>query len=309
MSGVTFYFEFEVTFMIWLQNLLGAFGGTVAGLVTSLGEELVYVLILGFVYWSYDKQYGIYVGENLMAGLLFNPLIKNLVLRRRPYMDHAEIKCLKSVDGDADLSDIRAQGYSFPSGHSTNAAVAYGSLAVYGKRRWLTVTASVLIFLIGFSRICLGVHYPTDVLCGWLLGGAVILLMAFLRRLIKSTTLRYLVVLLLALPGCFYCDSNDYYTALGMSLGFFLAVLFERRYVNFTKAQRMPCRILRVLLGLLLFVALNAVLKLLLGFLPLYEYLLRVLRYGIDVFVLMGVYPLTFRYLDRLFPERKAEKA
>ncbi|NIP79485.1 MAG: phosphatase PAP2 family protein, partial [Gemmatimonadetes bacterium] len=67
---------------------------------------------------------------------------------------------------------------SFPSGHSMAAVIAYGSVAYLGGRleptpalRWTTwVFAAALILAIGASRIYLGVHYPTDVLAGFVAG-------------------------------------------------------------------------------------------------------------------------------------------
>jgi membrane-associated phospholipid phosphatase len=48
-------------------------------------------------------------------------MAKNIALRRRPYFDHESIHILRVVEPEADIYDIAAQGYSFPSGHSTNA--------------------------------------------------------------------------------------------------------------------------------------------------------------------------------------------
>ena len=83
---------------------------------------------------------------------------------------------------------IQAVGYSFPSGHTTNATVAYGVLGVLVARLpWPTairvaidVVLGAIVFGVGLSRVWLGVHYPTDVLAGWLLGGAIVLTYAAL---------------------------------------------------------------------------------------------------------------------------------
>ena len=69
---------------------------------------------------------------------------------------------------------------SFPSGHSTLSAAVYLTLAVLisslepnrATKRTVFTLAGLLVVGIGFSRVYLGVHWPTDVLAGWSLGGA-----------------------------------------------------------------------------------------------------------------------------------------
>lgn len=89
---------------------------------------------------------------------------------------------------------IEQGGYSFPSGHSMNCIVCYGIL-IYLIRRYctnrrvadcLTVLLGLLIFLIGFSRIYVGVHFPTDVLGGWSLGLAFLLTCIMILERIKG---------------------------------------------------------------------------------------------------------------------------
>ena len=78
---------------------------------------------------------------------------------------------------------INQGGYSFPSGHSFTNFIFYGMVIFLCRQKikngtianLITVLLSCLIFLIGFSRIYLGVHFPTDVLGGWALGLCVLL--------------------------------------------------------------------------------------------------------------------------------------
>ena len=294
--GNTFYLNWEPIFMVWLQNLLGETGATIASFVTMLGEETVMVAILGFVYWCYDKNFGVYIGTNLMVGLVANPMIKNVFLRLRPYMVHSEVMCLKPVH-EGNLYDPLLQGFSFPSGHTSNTSTMYFSLPVYGKKKWLVVVGILMPFLVGLSRVCLGVHYPTDVMAGWLLGAVVVAAMTFLQRKIQVKWKLYLLITLLTLPGCFYCTSNDYFTCFGMMLGFFGASLFEEKYVNFENTKDLKKSILRVAAGLVVFLIGNVILKAVFGWIHVEEiaYLVRVIRYGLLVFVTMGVYPMTFK--------------
>ena len=309
LEGNTFFMDWEVALMAWLQAHMGTAGKAAAGFFTLFGEELICVALLGFLYWGYNKEYGKYVGLNALTGIVLNPMIKNVFLRRRPYFDHTEIACLRPVTKGADIYDIAAQGYSFPSGHSTNAVTVYSSIAWYPGRkrnRALTVICILLTLLIGISRFCLGVHYPTDVVCGWLLGLAVIFLISYLNRKIRSRAVLYAILLLATLPGFFYCKSDDYYSAYGLLAGFIAAITFEEKFVNFENTRSFLRQVLRVLFGSLLFFALTSILKkpFSSAFLEsgtLAAHIVRVFRYGISIFAVIGLYPMAFRLTDRFF--------
>ncbi len=298
--GNIFYFAWEPQMMEWLQAHLPSFAAGLFSVLTLLGEEMALVLLLGFLYWVYDKEFGMFVGVNMVATLTWNPMIKNIALRPRPYMVHEGVQCLKPVDASADIMDLSAQGYSFPSGHSANAVTAYGSLAVYTKKTWLIIAAAAVAFIVGFSRVVLGVHYPTDVMAGWTLGLIVIFLLSFLQRKIRDRRILYVILFLLAVPGFFYCKSTDYYSSFGMMIGLFAGDLFERRFVRFENTRKVIPAILRLAVGVALFFGLNTVLKMpfnkdFLASATMGSYLVRTARYALVIFLLMGVYPLCFR--------------
>ena len=309
-AGAIFYFDWEMQLMEWLQaHLSGSgFGFWLLSNLSAFGEQLLLVVIMGFLYWGLDKEFGKYVGVNVLVVNVWNPMIKNAVLRLRPYfVPGYDVKLLRLIDSDADAMDIAAQGYSFPSGHSANAAVVYGSLAVHEKRRRLLwVLAVVLPLLVGFSRVFVGAHFPTDVLCGWLLGVLIVALIPWLRRKIRSRLVFYAILLLSSLPGFFFCTSNDYYSSFGMLLGFILAEAFEEKYVRFENTSNLLRCILRTLGGGLIYFGLNAILKApfpkeLLNAGSLTACLIRSLRYAVVIFVLIGVYPMLFRLTGRLW--------
>ncbi len=302
--GNTFYFAWEAPVLRWLQSVLGALGAKLAELVTMFGEELIIVAVLGFLYWAYDKKFGIFVGTNIIVALVLNPMVKNLFLRRRPYLDVEGVECLRPVSEDAELSDLAAQGYSFPSGHTTSATVVYASLPFYCRKKWLIAIAVLLPFLVGLSRVCLGVHYPTDVIGGWLLGIFAILLMSFLQRKIKRRWILYTVITAISLVGCFYCTSKDYFTSLGMMIGFFAGNLFEERFVRFEDDHRPLAMLVRFLGGVIVFLGLNSLLKLpfsgeLLSSATPLSYAIRVCRYAVVLFVDVALYPMLFRFLKK----------
>lgn len=302
--GNTFYFAWEADVLLWVQAQLGALGAKLAELVTVFGEELILVGVLGFLYWAYDKKFGIFVGTNIVVAMVLNPMVKNIFLRRRPYLDVVGVECLRPISEGADVSNLEAQGYSFPSGHSTSATAVYTSLPFY-RRRWFLVVVGILLpLLVGVSRVCLGVHYPTDVLVGWLLGLVTILIMGFLQRRVTRRWIMYAVITALALVGCFYCKSKDYYTSLGMMIGFFAGNLFEERFVKFENDRRPLAMLLRFAGGVLIFLGLNALLKLpfpseLLDSGTPISYAIRVCRYAIVLFVDVALYPMLFKFLKK----------
>ena len=305
-AGNVFYFDWEIALMEWLQANLGPGAISFLSLLSMFGEQLLMVVVIGFLYWSWDKEFGKFVGLNILVANVWNPLIKNVFLRLRPYFVSDKIDLLRLIDSSADKYDVAAQGYSFPSGHSSGAVSVYGSLAAHEKKnRLLLVIAILLPLLVGFSRVVVGAHYPTDVLAGWLLGLIVILLIPRLQARIKNRWLFYGLLLLLCLPGFFYCTSDDYFTSFGMLLGLILAFPFEEKYVRFENT-RSPIRcILRVVGGGAVYFGLNAALKLpfppaLLDSGTFAAHLIRTLRYTAVMFTVIALYPMVFKLTDRI---------
>ena len=299
MGGNIFFLEFEPVLLKWLQSIFGSIGEYI-GLIFGLFGELVVVIgILGFIYWCYDKEMGKQIGVGVAVAACWNPLLKNIVLRIRPYMVHEEVQCLRPVEPSADIYDISAQGYSFPSGHSTNSAAIYGSFPLVLRQKIFKVCAVVIPLLVGLSRMIVGVHYPTDVLVGWLLGYGVVYGVWFLQKKIKHRWILHLILFLISAVGIFYCKTEDYYSTIGVLGGLFLAIPFEEKFVNFSKTRNVWFCILRLAGGGLGFFLLDVLLKLPFSNEFLHSptfgaYMVRALRYFIIVFVLIGAYPKLF---------------
>ena len=302
--GNVFYFEWEPTLIEWLQAHVGSIGAAIASFISSFGEELFLVAILGFLYWCWDKRVGAAVGLSLLTASVWNPMAKNIALRQRPYMAHDGVKCLKPIDAKADIMDVAAQGYSFPSGHSSSAAATYGATAFKLKRKGITIPAVALILLVGISRFVLGVHYPTDVIVGWALGLVALIIVVLLEQRIKRRWILYVILIATAVPGIFYCTTNDYFTAFGMLCGMAAGDLFERKYVNFENTRKPLFMILRLVGGIGIFFALNTVLKLpfssaFLDSGTAAAFAVRSIRYCLVIFTVIGVYPMLFKVVEK----------
>ena len=303
--GSTFQFEWEVNLIEWIQSWCGEFGKTVFSILTMFGEEIVLILLLSFLYFCVNKQIGKRVAINIFFAFIVFPQLKNIIQRRRPYFDNPNIKCLKPVNNEGDIYDIATQEFSFPSGHATNSSCAYGSTAFFLKKKWIYIVAIVITILIGISRFALGVHYPTDVLAGYVLGIGVICIVNLMYKYIKNEWIIFGILFLLTIPGYFYCKTNDFYTGVGMLYGGMLGIKFEEKFVNFKETHNLLNGILRIVLTVILYLGLNTLLKLpfsseFLSSGTFIAYMVRVIRYTIVVFAVVGAYPLLFKYFDRI---------
>ena len=126
---------------------------------TFLGTEYFFLFALPVIYWCVDSALGIRVGVALLFTGGFNDIIKMFMRGPRPYWLSTQVKALSTESS-----------FGVPSGHSQSAAVVWGMLAHRLGKAWAWIVAVVIIFLIGFSRMFLAVHFPHDVLVGWFLG-------------------------------------------------------------------------------------------------------------------------------------------
>ncbi len=298
-DGVSFCFDWEVRLIEFLQDHMGSILTWAAKIATLFGEEVVMIALLGFLYWCFDKELAKHMGLGMVIGIVVAPVFKNLMHRNRPYIDHDKIKCLKTAF-KGDPYDVVTQGYSFPSGHSVNSTVMYGGIFFGNRRKWVNFLGFLLPFLIGVSRFALGVHYPTDVMAGWMIGLIILGVLHLLRKCVKTQWKLHLGIFVLACMGLFFCRTADYFTGLGVMAGFFLAVPFEEKFVRFDNTRKVWKWMVRLVLGFALYFGVNMLLKLpfsesFLDSTKLLAFLVRFVRYLIVTFLLLGVYPMVFR--------------
>jgi membrane-associated phospholipid phosphatase len=152
----------EIVVNEFLQSLGGWLRAPMLA-ITALGYEEFFVLLLPTLYWCFDQMVGFRVGLMLLMGNTFNTFFKFLFHSPRPYWI-----------SDSVIPYSHETSFGLPSGHAQIAATVWGWLAVEVKKRWFRIVAVALIFLIGFSRLYLGVHFLSDVLLGWALGGLLV---------------------------------------------------------------------------------------------------------------------------------------
>ncbi len=145
--------------------------------ITHAGSVYFLILVVILLFMITRKKYYGFIGIICLIGAgAVNTVVKYIIRRDRPL----------------DVALISEMGYSFPSGHSMLSMAVFGLIIYfvikYSKNLAFKITMtsilSILILLIGLSRVYLGVHYFSDVLAGWLLGATFTLAMMIVVRII-----------------------------------------------------------------------------------------------------------------------------
>lgn len=299
-QGVIWFLPFEEQMIVWLQHL-GE--GTVLQTIlfymnnffSFLGEEMICIAVMGFVYWGLDKKRGERIGAAIMLTNVSIGLLKNIFSRVRPWAASGSIELLRDVDG-----------FSFPSGHSANCTALYPTTAYeFKEKKWLRWVAVFVPLLCGISRCYVGAHWPTDVIVGLATGLLIFLLVEAVLRSGFNKYIFYFILIAVSSVGLLYCTTNDYFNSYGMLIGFVFGLLFEQRFTRFENTGNLWLALLRTAVGGALYFALSSLIKLLIGNLfpagSMGYLLMRSVRYGLVVFLLVGVYPLAFRLEKKLF--------
>lgn len=151
--------NWEFSILYALQELHNPILDAIMVFITTLGDDGLFWIAIGVICLFFKKYRK--MGLQVLISMLFTFIIGNLILknvfaRPRP--------C--DIDTAVAMLISRPHGHSFPSGHSMNGMVA--AVALFLNNRKIGIPALVLAALIGFSRMYLFVHFPTDVLGGFL---------------------------------------------------------------------------------------------------------------------------------------------
>jgi membrane-associated phospholipid phosphatase len=152
--------------VLWFQSL-GMWLSPVMKLFTFLGSTEFYLLVAPALLWCIDSVLGMRLGLFLMINASVNAALKVAFHGPRPYWYSSDVKAL----GGPETS------FGAPSGHSQNAVVVWGTLAHQIKSRLAWIIAIVVIFMIGISRVYLALHFPHDVVLGWVFGAIMLWLL------------------------------------------------------------------------------------------------------------------------------------
>ena len=271
----------DIEILLGLQNFRNGTGGILSDFMskmTFLGELNTVIVIMAIIYWCVSKEYGTYMLMGWSGNRLINGALKVTACAYRPWIRDARI----IPHGN---SITTATGYSFPSGHTMNAATVYGGAAFRRDLpKVLRVLLVIIAVLVGFSRNFLGVHTPQDVLTGIAAGLLMMWLTVLLMNWVEKHPDRDWIVvcagIALAAAVAVYAGlksypehldaegkllvdgrkmANDTYKGAGWCAAFLTGWILERRFVRFSTDIPMARRFVRLAAGLLSYYAVSLI--------------------------------------------------
>jgi len=200
--------------------------------ITWLGSSTAYMVLIPLIYWCIDEKKGFRLGLAILISAWLNVTLKFLLDQPRPFF----------AAYDPSLGMIKEKLGGLPSGHAQNALVMWIIIASWIKRKWAYIAAALICLAVSFSRVYLGVHFPTDIFAGWLLGGVVLcayfLLGGKIEALLAKGGQRVQMISVAAVSFLMilYRPGDDFIMLGAVLLGLGGGYILNRRYVKFTSA-------------------------------------------------------------------------
>ena len=317
-------YQFGIRLIQSIQVLSPALDGIMNGF-SFLGRIEFYLVFIPFIYWAVDRR----IGVRTLLILIYTDFIassfKLLFHEPRPYWI-------------GDVKPLSAEtSYGIPSSHSSNSLAVGGYLITRVKENWLKWLIGIVVFFIAFSRLYLGVHFPQDVLFGWLIGFAVLWAVTKWGKLVRdwldgkslSTQigLGFLDSILIALTGFIirfiiagtpdpvewsqYSTEartvTQFITLAGAAFGTYAGYALMRKYASFDAKGDWTKRGIRYLVGifglLLLYFGLSQLFDLFAVDESVPGYILRYIRYSLATFWATFLAPWIFLKTKLAEPE------
>lgn len=294
MFETVFYFPWESSLIIFLQNSLPGFVLEFFGIVAEIVSKNVLALLFISIYLAYNKDWGKFTLLSLAVAGVCCEFVKVTVARLRPYAAVDGIKCIHANVAGQNPFDFKIQGYSFPSGHSMMATNLFLAIPIYIRNNLFVAIGLIGVFIVALSRVALGVHFPTDTIAGFIIALAIILILSRIYDKIENRAYLYLAICALSLVGVLFCPEMAYIKYVALALGISLGFLVEEKYVNFENPKSRRDAIVRIAGAAILFALLFVLIPKFVGNTD----LVKCIVHSLCTFIMLAVYPLAFKKID-----------
>lgn len=302
-----------MSLLYWIESWRTPWLDAFFSVITELGGEVFFMAVAIIFFWCSDKGKGYYVLTVGFVGTLFNQFLKLVFRVPRPWVKDPNFTIVESARAEA-------TGYSFPSGHTQNAAATLGCTAMTLRKKALKITFWVLYALVAFSRMYLGVHTPMDVGVSLILGLAMTIglyplfrdadnnpkrIYALLGGMVGLGVLSILFVELYKFPADVDADNllhgvENAYKLTGAVMGMLLAYYLDQKYIHFDVKAPVLVQVVKCALGLALVMGVRVVLKSPLNALIPYTPVAGGIRYMLMVLFAAAVWPMTFPWWKKV---------
>jgi membrane-associated phospholipid phosphatase len=238
--------------ILWLQQRFSPELDLLFKALTCLGNEGFFLLFLPFVYWCVDRGHGARLAMLFLFSTYLNSVAKSLAHQPRPFQYDPDVKRI-----------VEAKGGGFPSGHTQGSVVVWGYLMSRFRGPWFWALGALMIVFVPLSRVYLGVHFPTDLFGGYIIGAILLFLWLWLEPPIeKWLAQKDLVWQLGTAVGAplflilvFIARETYILGPAGTLMGLGVGIVLERKWVGFESDGALSRKALRFLLGAVMLIA------------------------------------------------------
>jgi membrane-associated phospholipid phosphatase len=295
---------FDISIILWLQSLL-SYG--VWELLNQLGDEIIYVGLLGIAYWCFNKRQG-----TIAVNLVMFSIFSNILFKYAFHMERPPAGLRHNPEYAADVS------YGFPSGAAQTSATFWGWASVKLRRWFVWILGVVFITITALARVGLGLHWLGDVIGGIIIGIVIVAMAYFLvpfftkrwermPRLLQDWLLPLLAIIFFVVYFVAYAfnvipyfPTENIGVAMGVVFGFGAGVALETHYVDLKMGVSRNTKILRAVVGIIIALVAYFAFSAIFGVLHISElFAIRFIKYAIVGFFGAFVIPALFKAIHR----------
>ena len=241
--------------LLSIEAMRNGFYNYFFSIITVIGGNLGYLFILAVVYWSVNKSIGQRLAYTYMFSVVISTWLKALWGIPRPDSPAIE-NALEQAGITKRLAPLAHEvSPAFPSRHAFQAIISWGYMAIKIKKAWFWVLAVIMPLEIGFSRLYLGVHYPQDVIAGWIFGIIYLIIWwlaePYIRNQLSKLGLgwRYALAVVVPLFLLLIYPVHDSSSAMGAIIGLGIGFVLEGQTIHFSVSGSLPQRVWRAFVG------------------------------------------------------------